>query len=76
MAEVVENNRETGSDIGQKTGIGIVWKTMEVVLKKIISTVVTIILARILSGEDYGIIALTTVCISPNSIKPNCCAMF
>lgn len=68
MAEVVENNRETGSDIGQKTGIGIVWKTMEVVLKKIISTVVTIILARILSGEDYGIIALTTVFITFSNV--------
>lgn len=49
---------------GKKIATGMVWTSIEMVLKKGVSTIITIILARILSAEDYGMIALTTVFIT------------
>lgn len=45
-----------------------IWKLLESFLSKGISMVVSIILARILMPEDYGVIALTTVFISLTDI--------
>lgn len=55
-------------DMNSKIKKGVLWKSIEVILKKIISTVVTIILARILSPEDYGVVAITTIFITFASI--------
>ena len=45
-----------------------IWKLLESFLSKGISMVVSIILARILMPEDYGVIALTTVFINLTDI--------
>ncbi len=43
---------------------GLLWKVAERMGAQIISTVVSIILARILVPEDYGVVALTTIFIT------------
>ena len=40
---------------------GLIWKFAENMGAQLISTIVSIILARILVPEDYGIVALTTI---------------
>lgn len=49
---------------GEKIVNGMFWTGLEIFLKKIVSTIITILLARILSAEDYGLIALTTIFIA------------
>ena len=47
--------------------INSIWKILEQFSAKGISLIVSIVLARILLPEDYGLIALTTVftCLAP-----------
>lgn len=53
------------SNINKKTFFtSTVWKLLEILSTKGVSTVISIILARILVPEDYGIVALTTVFIN------------
>lgn len=47
---------------------GSFWKLLEVVITKGISFVITIILARLLAPEDYGIIEITTIFIAFSDI--------
>lgn len=49
----------------KKTTIsGLIWKFAERVGVQLVSTIVSIILARILLPEDYGVVALTTIFIT------------
>lgn len=50
--------------LGIKAKKGFVWNTAERVLSAVINFLFTIILARLLSPEDYGIIAMPTLFIS------------
>lgn len=45
-----------------------IWKFMDVIFRKIISLVISVILARMIEPEAYGIIALTTVFITFSDI--------
>ena len=47
-----------------KISSGLVWTFGERIIAQIVSTIVTIILARILTPDDYGIISIVTVFIS------------
>ena len=51
-------------EIKNKTISGIFWKMGERVLAQLISFIVSIVLARILLPEEYGIVALITVFIT------------
>ena len=55
---------ENIKEIKQKTISGMFWRFSERTLSKLISLVVSIILARILLPEEYGIIAIVTVFIA------------
>lgn len=48
-------------NIKKKTKIGIVWNTFERFSVQIVSFVIGIILARLLSPEDYGTVGLLSV---------------
>ena len=50
---------------------GLIWKVIERMGAQLISTVVSIILARILVPEDYGVVALTTIFISIANVFVN-----
>ena len=54
------------SSVKEKTITGAIWKFLERISAQLISFVVSIILARLLSPDDYGLIALvfvfTTIC--------------
>jgi hypothetical protein len=52
------------SDLTQKTLSGILWKFAERIGAQVVTTIVSIILARILLPEDYGIIAIVNVLIA------------
>lgn len=51
------------SDIKQKTKIGVLWNFIEKISVQVISFVLGIILARILSPSDYGVVGLLTAFI-------------
>lgn len=52
----------------QKFTISAVWKMAESLSTKGVSTIISIILARLLMPQDYGIIALTSVFINFTNI--------
>ena len=47
---------------------GISWSFAEKLLTDLVSTVITIVLSRILMPEDYGLVALVTIFITISSI--------
>ncbi len=49
------------SDLKQKTAIGIIWKLAEQFSKRGISLVITILLARFLVPDDFGLLAMMSV---------------
>ncbi len=51
-------------NLTQKTVSGVVWKFAERIGAQVVSTLVSIVLARILLPEDYGLIALVTILIT------------
>lgn len=50
---------------------GLIWKFAERIGAQLISTIVSIILARILLPEDYGVVALTTIFITIANVFVN-----
>ncbi len=55
---------ENIQDIKMKTISGVIWKMCERVTSQLVSFVVSVILARILLPEDYGIVAIVTLFIT------------
>ena len=53
-----------GNNIKNKIISGVFWKFMERMLAQMVSMVVAIVLARLLSPSDYGTIALVTIFIT------------
>lgn len=51
-------------EIGKKITSGLVWTYMERVLAQGVSTLVTIILARMLTPEHYGVVSIVTIFIT------------
>ena len=51
-------------DIKRKTFFGGLWKFMERILAQLITFVVSLVLARILSPKEYGVIAVVTIMIN------------
>lgn len=58
------NMEYTTSEIKQKTISGFFWRLAERICAQIVTFVVTVVLARILLPEDYGMIALVNVFIA------------
>ena len=52
------------NNIGRKIASGMVWRLGEKITAQLVSTLVSIILARILMPEDYGAVAFVLVFIS------------
>lgn len=55
---------EQYEEIKQKTFFGAIWKFLERILAQLITFVVSLVLARILSPKEYGLIAIVTVMIN------------
>lgn len=55
-------------NIKKKTKIGMVWNTLERFSVQIVSFVIGIILARLLSPEDYGTVGLLTVFLTISNV--------
>lgn len=55
---------EQEKNLTQKTFSGLIWKFAERIGAQVVSTVVSIILARLLMPEDYGIVSLVTIFIT------------
>ncbi len=55
---------EKNSELTNKTMSGVVWKFLERISAQLVTTIVGIVLARILLPEDYGIVALVTIFIT------------
>lgn len=53
-----------GNNLTNQTISGLIWKFAERIGAQLISTVVSIILARILLPEDYGIVSIVTIFIT------------
>lgn len=51
-------------DLTNKTVFGLIWKFAERIGSQLVSTVVSIILARILLPEDYGLVSIVTILIT------------
>ena len=51
-------------NIRQKTVSNFIWKLMERILAQLVSTVVSIVLARILMPDDYGVVAVVLILIN------------
>ena len=54
----------SSDSIRQKTISNFIWKLMERILAQLVSTVVSIVLARILMPEDYGVVAVVLILIN------------
>ena len=54
----------TNNGLVEKTISGIIWKFLERVGTQLVTVIVSLVLARILMPEDYGIVALVTVLIA------------
>ena len=52
------------NDSGNSTIASIFWKFGERITAQLVSTIVAIVLARILTPDDYGVVALVTIVIS------------
>ena len=57
-------NEIDGKKLTQKTVSGIIWKLAERVGAQIVTMIVSIILARILLPEDYGVVSIVTIVIT------------
>lgn len=55
-------------DVKHKTKIGVFWNFIEKFFLQIVSFVLNIILARLLSPEDYGVIGLLTIFITISQV--------
>lgn len=53
-----------GEELGKKITRGLVWTYLERVSAQGVSTLVTIILARLLLPEDYGVVSIATIFMS------------
>ena len=51
-------------DVRYKTKIGVFWNFIEKFFLQIVSFVLNIVLARLLSPEDYGVVSLLTIFIT------------
>ena len=51
-------------DLTQQTLSGLIWKFAERIGAQLVSTIVSIILARVLLPEDYGVVAVVTIIIT------------
>lgn len=56
------------SDIKQKTKIGMIWNALEKIVLQIISFVLNIILARLLTPHDYGTIGMLTIFLTFSNV--------
>lgn len=56
------------SDLKQKTKIGMFWNIIEKVLGQIISFVLNIVLARLLTPHDYGTIGMLTIFLTFSNV--------
>lgn len=61
---MTKNNTPDDKTRGNSTLGGLFWKFGERITAQLVSTVVTIVLMRIISPEDYGTIAIVTIAIS------------
>ena len=52
------------ASLSRKVFSGIFWKFSERILAQLISFIVSIVIARILSPEDYGLVAMSMIFIS------------
>ena len=52
------------NNLTNKTISGMIWKFMERIGSQLVTAIVSIVLARILMPEDYGIISLVTIFIT------------
>ena len=50
-------------NLKQKSISNFMWKFMERILAQLVSTIVSVVLARILLPDDYGIVAIVTIFI-------------
>ena len=58
-------------NIKKKTKIGMIWNTLERFSVQIVSFVIGIVLARLLTPEDYGTVGLLTVFITFANVFSN-----
>lgn len=56
------------SDIKQKTKIGMLWNTLEKIVVQLISFVLNIILARLLTPHDYGIVGMLAIFLTFSNV--------
>ena len=56
--------QEIDGNLTQKTVSGVIWKFAERIGAQVVTLIVSIILARILLPEDYGIVAIVTIFIT------------
>lgn len=56
------------SDIKQKTKIGMIWNALEKIVLQVISFVLNIILARLLTPHDYGTIGMLTIFLTFSNV--------
>ena len=52
------------NDLSKKVSSGLIWTYAERILAQIVTLIVTIILARLIAPEEYGVIAIVTVFIT------------
>ena len=52
---------EINSKLKQKTLSGLLWKFFERISAQLVSLIVSIILARLLTPDDYGVVGLVTI---------------
>ncbi|MDR2888149.1 MAG: lipopolysaccharide biosynthesis protein [Bacteroidales bacterium] len=58
----------THSDLKQKTIRGFVWSSLESILSQGLGIVIGIVLARILSPDDFGLVGMVTIFISVSQV--------
>ena len=52
------------NELRQKTFVGLFWRFGERILAQVVSFIVSIVLARILLPEQYGVVAIVTIFIN------------
>lgn len=52
------------NELRQKTFTGVFWRFGERILAQLVSFIVSIVLARLLLPEEYGVIAIVTIFIN------------
>jgi O-antigen/teichoic acid export membrane protein len=58
------NNTSQNKNLTSQTLSGVIWKFAERISAQLVTTIVSIILARILMPEDYGIVAIVNIVIT------------